>query len=106
MIEQSLRDLGYEVVGRTSSKEALETFQAAPGKFDLVITDQTMPGMTGAELVKEILQLRPDTRIILCTGFSQISAEEAKALGVQEFLSKPIAAAHLASVVRDVLDRP
>lgn len=87
---QMLTQLGYTVVTRTSSVEALEAFRAAPHHFDLVITDQTMPNMTGEQLAKELLHLRPDIPIILCTGFSHTLTEErARELGIQAFLLKP-----------------
>lgn len=68
--KQMLHHLGYEVVTRTSSAEALELLHSSPDEFDIVITDQTMPQMTGDELAKKLLKLRPGIPIILCTGFS------------------------------------
>ena len=77
--EQMLGRLGYRVEARTDPNEALKLFEAHRNAFDLVITDMTMPSMTGADLAKEILKLRPDIPIVLCTGFSdQINAEKAK----------------------------
>ena len=70
MVKEMLETLGYETVPRYSSTDALEAFRARPESFDLVITDMTMPHMTGIDLAKEILTIRPDTPIILCTGFS------------------------------------
>ncbi len=100
-----LERLGYEVTTRTSSVEALIAFQAQPDKFDLVITDMTMPNKTGTELAKELLQIRPDIPIILCTGFSeQTSEENAKELGIREYVSKPIVIRGMADAVRRVLD--
>ncbi len=101
---QILKRLGYRVTVKTSSLEALETFKAGPHEFDLVITDQTMPHLTGADLAQEMLRLRPDMPIILCTGFSEsINAEEARALGIRRFLLKPLVAREIAEVVREVL---
>jgi signal transduction histidine kinase/ActR/RegA family two-component response regulator len=104
--KQTLEHLGYEVFARTSSIEALEVFKTQPDKFDLVITDMTMPNMTGADLAKAILHIRPDTPIILCTGFSEaISEEKAKAIGIREFVMKPIIRQKIARIIRRVLDQ-
>jgi CheY-like chemotaxis protein len=67
-----LTPLGYEVVGFNSPNEALATFADRPGRFDLLMTDMTMPGMTGLELAKECLRIRPGLPVILCTGFSEM----------------------------------
>ena len=100
-----LEKLGYMVTPRTSSIEALEAFRTKPDKFDLVITDQTMPNMTGAELANELIQIRPDIPIILCTGFSEIISEDAvKTMGVLEFVMKPYVMAQIAETIRQVLD--
>jgi len=105
MVHQMLERLGYSVVAKTNSLEALEAFKAQPDQFALVITDQTMPHMTGADLAKELMRIRPDIPIILCTGFSEvISAEEAKALGIREFVMKPFATREIAEITRRVLD--
>lgn len=98
-----LERLGYTVVVYTSSREALEAFHAAPHRFDLVITDQTMPHLTGDLLTKELRQIRPDIPIILCTGFSHtMSAEKALALGINAYLLKPLVARDLALAIRHV----
>ena len=100
-----LEGLGYKVVTRTSSIEALEAFRARPDSFDLVITDMTMPNMTGDKLAVEIMKIRPDVPVILCTGFSPaITGEKAKALGIQAFLEKPLLKHDLAKTIRQVLD--
>jgi len=102
--QQMLQRLQYEVVVRTSSIEALELFRTRPDRFDLVITDMTMPNMTGRKLAKEMLQIRPDIPIILCTGFSeQITEESAKSIGIREFIMKPLVMRDLAQVVRRAL---
>jgi PAS domain S-box-containing protein len=99
-----LEHLGYEVVARTSSIEALEVFRNQPNRFDLVITDMTMPNMTGMELVKELIQIRPDIPVILCTGFSaKLTPEKAAAAGIREFVMKPFGARNLAETVRKAL---
>jgi PAS domain S-box-containing protein len=102
---QMLFHLGYEVTTRMSSNEALGLFRANPQRFDLVITDMTMPNMTGDTLAKALMKIRPDIPIILCTGFSErISEEKAKALGIKEFVMKPLAMNDLARRIRKVLD--
>ena len=81
-------------------------FGPAPNQFDLVITDYLMPNMTGKELVKELMNIRSDIPIILCTGFAEnIDAEEARIIGIKEFLMQPISKKEIASVVRNVLDK-
>jgi len=100
-----LTSLGYRVTSRTSSVDALETFRVQPFDFDLVITDMTMPNMTGVDLAREVLKIRPDIPIILCTGFSEIISEEkAKGVGIRRFVMKPIFKMELAWVIREVLD--
>jgi PAS domain S-box-containing protein len=100
-----LERLGYRVEMRTSSIEALEAFRFAPGSFDVVITDLTMPHMTGLELAREILRIRPDTPIIVCTGFSELIDEEiAKAAGIRAYVHKPVLPHALGKAVRQVLD--
>ena len=104
--QELLTSLGYAVEVETHSPQALATFKQDPHRFDLVITDQTMPSMTGEMLSRELLRIRPDLPIILCTGFSHImSAEKAKALGIQAYLMKPLAIRDLAPIVRHVLDK-
>jgi len=100
-----LERLGYHVTVKSSSNEALETFRSSPEAFDLVITDQSMPNMSGAELAVGLLEIRPDIPIILCTGYSKkISKEEAKRLGIRKYLQKPLDRKQLAKFVREVLD--
>jgi PAS domain S-box-containing protein len=107
MTSEILERLGYRVTVRTSSLEALTTFQNQPDRFDLVITDQTMPGMTGTDLARRMLQIRPDLPIILCTGYSTLIFEEqAKAIGIRAFLLKPLARKDLAHLIRKVLTKP
>lgn len=100
----ALERLGYDVTVRTSSVEALEAFRSAPQRFDLVITDYTMPNMTGAVLARELRGLRPDIPIILCTGFSHaMNAQKAHALGIDAFLMKPLVMRDLAVTIQRVL---
>jgi CheY-like chemotaxis protein len=88
----------------TNSRQALKEFQADPNRFDLVITDQTMPYMPGSELAKELLRIRPDIPIILCTGHSSvIDLEIAKSIGIKAFVMKPVSKKVLAKKIRDVL---
>jgi len=106
MVQQMLERLGYHVTARTSSVEALEAFRTQPEKFDLVITDQTMPNMTGAELAQKLMGIRPDIPIILCTGFSEVIPEEkARAMGFQDYVMKPIVKSEMARIIRRVLDQ-
>ena len=103
--QETLEQLGYKVVATMSSQEALELFRSQPDQFDLVITDQTMPKMTGAELATKIMEIRPDIPIILCTGFSEVITEEqAKSLGIRAFVFKPISKKELALTTRRVFD--
>jgi PAS domain S-box-containing protein len=105
MGEQMLDHLGYEVTTRTSSIEALELFRTKADQFDLVITDMTMPNMTGDQLAMKIMKIRPDLPIILCTGFSErITPEKAKNMGIKAFSMKPLVMRDLADTVRKVLD--
>ena len=100
-----LERLGYSVTARTSSIEALELFRAKPGAFDLVITDMTMPNLSGDRLAAELMKIRPDIPIILCTGYSKkISDETAFDIGIKAFAYKPMVRADLAKIVRKVLD--
>lgn len=103
--QELLEELGYSVTVKRSSIEALAAFRSNPGDYDLIITDQTMPEITGLELAGEVLTLRPDMPIILCTGFSHlIDAAGAAAAGIRAFLMKPLTKGELARTVRDVLD--
>jgi PAS domain S-box-containing protein len=103
--QQILERLGYDVTIRTSSVEALELFMEQPDKFDLVITDMTMPNMTGDDLAARLMNIRADVPVILCTGYSErISRERAHELGIKEFILKPIVMRELAKKVRKVLD--
>jgi len=107
MASDMLESLGYTVSSRSSSVEALAAFRDHPDAFDLVITDMTMPKMTGAELARQILKLRPNMPIILCTGFSEtIQEEAAKSIGIREFVMKPILRRTIAQIIRRVMDEP
>ena len=100
-----LERLGYTVTTHSSSLEALADFLKAPSQFDLVITDQTMPGMTGTDLARRMLQIRPDLPIVLCTGYSNLINEESTAiLGIKELALKPLTKSSLAQLVKKILD--
>lgn len=96
---------GYKVTSVTSSSRALSIFKSNPQEFDLVFTDQTMPEMSGAELARELLIIRPDIPVVLCSGYSaRVSEADAKGIGVREFCMKPMDMKQLATVARRVLD--
>ena len=100
-----LEQLGYSVTTRTSSVEALELFKSMPQEFDLVVTDMTMPNMTGDKMAVEMMKIRSDIPVVLCTGYNkQISEESAAELGIKALAHKPIVKADLAKTVRKVLD--
>ncbi len=101
-----LETLGYRVSACTSSPEALQLFQERPERFAAVITDVTMPDMSGVELVQRIREAAPDKPVIVCSGFSElIDEQKAKALGIRKYLMKPILKRDLAVAVRDILDK-
>jgi CheY-like chemotaxis protein len=103
--KELLESLGYKVITKTSSLEALETFRADPHGFDLVITDMTMPGLRGEELAREIIALRPGVPIILCTGHSELIDEtQALGMGISEFVMKPYLVANFAQTIRKALE--
>jgi len=104
--QRMLGMLGYRVTGARSGAEALDIFKKGPAAFDLVITDYTMPMMTGCELAKELMAVRPDLPVIVCTGYNEtISAEKAKNRGIREFLLKPLNLRQMGELVRRVLDK-
>jgi DNA-binding NtrC family response regulator len=104
MWQEILEGLGFEVKATTSSLEALQAFRTDPDRYDLVITDQTMARLTGFELAREILKVRPELPVILCTGFSEVvSPEKAKALGIKEFVMKPLTINELTAAIRRAL---
>lgn len=103
--ESLIGSLGYSVTAVEDSAEALGLFREDPSRFDLVITDQTMPDITGTELSMHLLQIRPDVPIILCTGYSNIINEEkAKEIGIREYIMKPVDKNDIAILIRKVLD--
>lgn len=105
-VDAMLRRLGYKVTAVAESREALKLFSENPSHFDLVVTDQTMPGMTGENLGREIMRIRNDIPVILCTGYADfISSEKAAQMGFQGFIMKPFTMAEGAELIRRVLDR-
>jgi PAS domain S-box-containing protein len=103
--ERMLASLGYWVTALTSSEEALERFRARPERYDLVVTDQTLPRMTGTTLAQELLRIRPDLPIVICTGHSEgLDHEKAKAIGAKMLLTKPFGQKQLGEAVRKALD--
>ncbi len=103
-VRMMLERLGYNVIVKTDSMEALEFFRAHPGSFDIVITDHTMPVMTGIDLAKELMKIQPDIPIILCTGRSKPAIkEEAMQIGIKGFIMKPIITEDIANIIRKIL---
>jgi len=103
--KQMLESLGYTVTAMHNSIEALEVFRKKPELFDVVITDHTMPYLTGYDLAEKILQIRKDIPVILCTGYSEtVTEEKARSLGIRSFIFKPIKTKDLAVMIRKVLD--
>ncbi len=100
-----LEGLGYQVTPCVNSEDAFKMFEAAPFDFDLVISDMTMPNMTGDQLSKKIMDIRPDIPIIICTGYSEkMSREQAETSGIKAYLMKPLKISDMAQAVRNVLD--
>ncbi|MHC4455625.1 MAG: hybrid sensor histidine kinase/response regulator, partial [Planctomycetota bacterium] len=100
-----LEGMGYTVTTKNSSSEALEDFRQDPDQYDLVITDMTMPDMTGDKLAREIMDIRPDMPVILCTGYSELITEEStKEKGIRELVMKPLVTRQFAKTIRRVLD--
>jgi two-component system cell cycle sensor histidine kinase/response regulator CckA len=96
---------GYQVETRASSIEALKLFEEDPNRFDLVITDMTMPHLTGDQLARKMIELRPDIPIILCTGYSELVDESrAEQIGIKAFVMKPLVASEITGAIRKVLD--
>lgn len=107
MAQETLARLGYRVTTQPGGVEAFETFNANPDSFDLVVTDMTMPNMTGLELYRKIKQIRPNIPVIICTGFSdQIDDEKSRALGIDALISKPLIKREIAETIRKAIDKP
>ena len=98
--------IGYKCESNSSSIEALELFQSDPNQFDMIITDMTMPQMTGEKLAEEILKIRSDIPIILCTRYNEkIDEKKTKELGIRAYVMKPIVMYEIAKTIRQILDR-
>jgi CheY-like chemotaxis protein len=101
-----LEPLGYQVITETDPRQALARFRSDPRQVDILITDQNMPGLTGADLTREVLAVRPDLPVLMLTGFSEtITRERARELGIREFLLKPILRRDLAAAIETALGR-
>ena len=104
VVQRELANLGYQAEAYSSAQEALDQFVAQPGRFDLVITDLAMPGMSGRELAGRLLELRPEQLIIMVTGYSgALTPDKARQLGLRAVLHKPLDAAGLGRAVFDAL---
>ena len=106
MVRRTLEKQGYQVVGKTSSPEALRLFQTDSDQFDLVITDTAMPDISGDRLAKELIKIRADIAVILCTGHSdRIDEDKAKDLGISAYTTKPLDMGRFTKMVREILDK-
>jgi len=106
LVNTMLERMGYQVQGCTDSAKALQLFKADPDGFDLLITDMTMPKMTGLQLAESVMAIKPDMPIILCTGFSEkLTPEKVRALGIKGFIMKPVVRSELARTIRTILDK-
>ncbi|MFH2057628.1 MAG: response regulator [Pseudomonadota bacterium] len=104
---QTLMKLGYIVTGKTDSIEAFAAFETEPERYDLLVTDMTMPGMMGTDLIRKVRRIRPDFPVIICTGFSELMDEErAKDMGIQGYFKKPVLIDELSATIRAILDHP
>jgi len=104
-LKGALEKLGYKVDGKNSSLDALDVFRSRSYAFDLVLTDQTMPDLTGEDLSRQLMEIRPDIPIILCTGYSELVDEDkAVTMGIRQLIMKPIKFRYLAEVLRKTLD--
>lgn len=105
LIKGMLERLGYRVSARSSSLEALEAFRAHPDRFDLVITDMTMPNMTGDILAQKLMAVRPSIPVVLCTGYSELITDaKVNSLGIRELIMKPVLIREMAFTIRRILD--
>ena len=106
LIKQMLESFGYQVTARTSSVEALQAFENQPDKYDLVITDQSMPNMNGEELARRLTAIRPQLPVMLCTGFSDFrDKEQLRSSGIVDIILKPVLKNDLAEAVRRVINK-
>jgi CheY-like chemotaxis protein/two-component sensor histidine kinase len=104
--QRMLAEVGYQVTAKTDSVEALHLFAASADDFDLVITDQTMPDLTGMQLIEKIRAIRPKVPTILCTGYSsKVKKDEARLAGINAFLMKPVEFSEMLKVIREVIEK-
>ena len=104
--QRVLTRLGYDVIGKKDGAKALKAFRARPKAFDLVITDQIMSGLSGTELARKILDIRPNIPIMLCTGFSnKINRQKLRRMGIRELILKPFTTGEIAQTIRRILDQ-
>ena len=105
MGKDMLEFIGYRVTSCTKSLDALKIFEENPDQFDAIVTDQTMPIMTGIDVAREAMAIRPDIPIILCTGYSTTVDEKiSRDLGIKGFIMKPMRKNELSALLREVLD--
>ena len=105
-VGEMLSQFGYDVETSTNPNHALTAFRDDPHRFDLLITDMTMPDLTGDDLAREVIRIRPDMPVIICTGFNRrIDDFNADAMGVKGLITKPFTIKDVAKTVREVLDR-
>jgi DNA-binding NtrC family response regulator len=104
-LKNALKRMGYDVIALKDSQDAYETFLKAPSGFDLVITDLTMPKLSGLELANKLMDIRSDIPVILCTGFNDfIDEDAAKSIGIRELLLKPASTNELKTAIKRALE--
>jgi CheY-like chemotaxis protein len=104
LMNDVLAKLGYSVTALTSAVEALEIFKNSPGEFDLIITDQSMPDITGLALAEKILKIRPEIPVILCTGFMEVPLPgKCEKIGIKEILEKPVSIRKIGETIKKVI---
>ena len=105
MFTKKLEQLGYEITPTTSSVKALELFRKEHGLFDLIVTDMTMPDMSGLELAKEMAKIRPETPVILLTGYDNpLTDNKAKENGICKVVHKPVTPGELGNLIREIFE--
>lgn len=106
VVEETLKLFGYRVEALSDPKDALALFKLNPGYFDVVVTDMTMPNMTGIELADALREIRPDIPIILCTGHSSlIDEDKARQFGISGYIEKPVSISNIAKLIRQIIDK-
>lgn len=105
-LDELLSYSGYAVTTELDGQSALDLYSSKPNQFDMVITDQTMPKLTGIEMAREILKLRPDQLIVLCTGFSEMVTESsALSMGIKKYFSKPVNTSELIRTLNELINK-